>query len=319
MTSTTLHMIVVWLTKNAYLARAHSSTPEPSSTSFAAWRRFPAHTMRTLLTFTVRLLCRMKEGNTAMADMQRAAVVTGGSLGIGAAIARRLGRAGFAVVIDYHTHAAPAQAIQQELEQAGGKALAVQSDMSQISEIQKLIQACADNFGRIDVLVNNAGIEKPMPFFDITEDQWDSQLAVDLKGPFFATQFAAKLMAGQGGGKIINISSVHEDVPMVGNAPYCCAKGGLRMMTRTLASELAPHNITIVNVGPGAINTPINAATLSDPQKSAALLGEIPLKRIGQPEDVANLVAWLTSDDASYITGTTYFVDGGLMVYAGSL
>ena len=254
-----------------------------------------------------------------MAQIQRAAVVTGGSLGIGAAIARRLGRAGFAIVIDYHAHPAPAQAIQQEIEQSGGKALAVQSDMSQITDIQKLIQACVDTFGRIDVLVNNAGIEKPTPFFDITEDQWDSQLAVDLKGPFFATQFAAQHMAGQGGGKVVNISSVHEDVPMVGNAPYCCAKGGLRMMTRSLANELAPHNITIVNVGPGAINTPINAATLSDPQKSAALLAEIPLKRIGQPEDVANLVAWLASDDASYITGTTYFIDGGLMVYAGSL
>ena len=207
----------------------------------------------------------------------------------------------------------------REIEQAGGKALAVQSDMGQIAEIQRLVQACVDTFGRIDVLVNNAGIEKPTAFFDITEDQWDSQLAVDLKGPFFATQFAAKHMASQGGGKIVNISSVHEDVPMVGNAPYCCAKGGLRMMTRTLANELAPHNITIVNVGPGAINTPINAATLSDPQKTAALIGEIPLKRIGQPEDVANLVAWLTSDEASYITGTTYFIDGGLMIYAGGL
>jgi glucose 1-dehydrogenase len=250
---------------------------------------------------------------------QKAAVVTGGSLGIGAAIARRLGHAGYAVTIDYRSHQEPAEAIRQEIEAAGGKAQVVRADMGQFADIRNLIDTCVQNFGRIDVLVNNAGIEHPAPFLDITEEQWDSVLDVDLKGPFFATQFAAQYMAKQGGGKIINISSVHEDIPMVGNTPYCCAKGGLRMMTRTLANELAPHNITIVNVGPGAIDTPINAATMSDPQKLAALTAEIPLHRVGKPEEIANLVAWLAGDEASYITGTTIFVDGGLMVYAGSL
>ncbi len=254
-----------------------------------------------------------------MAQSQRAAVVTGGSLGIGAAVARRLGRAGWRVVIDYHMHPEPAQAVKADIDAAGGQGVVVQADMSRLADIRSLVDTCVTSFGRIDLLVNNAGIEQPTPFFQISEEQWDAQLAVDLKGPFFATQFAAERMVAQGGGKIVNISSVHEDVPMVGNAPYCCAKGGLRMMTRTLAPELAPHHITIVNVGPGAVATPINAATLADPQKRAALLAEIPLGRVAQPEDIAALVGWLASDEATYITGTTFFVDGGLMVAAGSL
>lgn len=255
-----------------------------------------------------------------MAQAQRAAVVTGGSLGIGAGIAQRLGHDGFAVVIDYHTHQEPALAIKEQIEQSGGQALVMQADVGQVADVQKLIQGCVTTFGRIDVLVNNAGIEQPAPFLEISEASYDAQLAVDLKGPFFATQFAAQQMIKQGGGgKIINISSVHEDLPMVGNTPYCMAKGGLRMFTRTVANELAGHGITVVNVGPGAIATPINTATLNDPQKKAALINEIPLHRVGLPEDIANLVAWLVTDQASYITGTTIFVDGGLMIYAGSL
>lgn len=249
----------------------------------------------------------------------RAAVVTGGSEGIGAAIARRLGRDGFGVVINYHSHADDANAVARDIEAAGGQGVVVQADMGQLTDIAKLITACQQSFGRLDVVVNNAGIEQPTAFLDITEAQWDTQLAVDLKGPFFATQYAARIMKEHGGGKIINISSVHEDLPMVGNTPYCCAKGGLRMMTRTLASELAPFGITIVNVGPGAVATPINAATLNDPQRRAALLAEIPLRRIADPADIANLVGWLAGNEASYITGTTYFVDGGLMVAAGGL
>ena len=159
-----------------------------------------------------------------------------------------------------------------------------------------------------------------MDFLETAEAAFDQQIAVDLKGPYFASQAAARQMVAQGGGGcIINISSVHEDLPMVGNAVYCAAKGGLRMLTRTLANELAPHGIRIVNIGPGAIATPINTATLADPAKVKALLAEIPLNRIGQPEDIANAVAWLASDQASYITGTTLFVDGGLMIFAGSL
>lgn len=250
----------------------------------------------------------------------KVAIVTGGSLGIGASIVRRLAAEGAAVTLDYNTHRDEADAIAGEITSHGGKALVVQADVSRVADVQHLVQQTVATFGRLDILVNNAGIEKPAPLTEVTEDDWDRQIAVDLKGPYFATQAAARQMVAQGGGGcIINISSVHEDLPMPGNAIYCAAKGGLRMLTRTLANELAPHGIRIVNVGPGAIATPINKQTLEDPHKVQMLLAEIPLKRIGQPEDVAAAVAWLASDEASYITGTTHFVDGGLMVNAGSL
>ncbi len=250
----------------------------------------------------------------------KVAIVTGGSLGIGASIVRRLAAEGAAVTLDYNTHRNEADAIAGEITSHGGKALVVQADVSRVADVQHLVQQTVATFGRLDILVNNAGIEKPAPLTEVTEDDWDRQIAVDLKGPYFATQAAARQMVAQGGGGcIINISSVHEDLPMPGNAIYCAAKGGLRMLTRTLANELAPHGIRIVNVGPGAIATPINKQTLEDPHKVQMLLAEIPLKRIGQPEDVAAAVAWLASDEASYITGTTHFVDGGLMVNAGSL
>ncbi len=249
----------------------------------------------------------------------KVAVVTGGSLGIGAAIVRRLAAEGAAVTLDYHTHRDEADVIAQEIRDRGGKVLVVQADVSAVESVRNLIQQTVQTFGGLDILVNNAGIEQPEPFTEVSEDSWDQQIAVDLKGPYFATQAAARQMASHGGGVIVNVSSVHEDLPMVGNAVYCAAKGGLRMLTRTLATELAKDRIRIVNVGPGAIATPINATTLSDPVKTQALLREIPLGRIGTADDVASAVAWLASDQASYITGTTIFVDGGLMVFSGSL
>ena len=250
----------------------------------------------------------------------KVAVVTGGSLGIGAGIARRLGAEGAAVALDYFSHRDDADMVASDITSAGGKALVVQADVSQVADVQRLISQAVQEFGRLDILVNNAGIEQPTAFENITEQQWDRQIAVDLKGAFFAAQAAWRQFVAQGGGGvIINISSVHEELPMVGNPVYCAAKGGLRMLTRTLATEVARHNVRIVNVGPGAVATPINAATLNDPQKKTALVNEIPLSRIGQPEDIANAVAWLASDQASYVTGTTLFVDGGLMVYAGGL
>lgn len=250
----------------------------------------------------------------------RVAIVTGGSLGIGAGIVRRLAAEGAAVTLDYRQHDDEANAIANEIKERGGRTLVVQADVAQVADLQRLVDETVKAFGRLDLLVNNAGIEKPMPFTDVSPEDFDRQISVDLRGAYFATQFAVKRMIAQGGGGcIINISSVHEDLPMPGNAVYCAAKGGLRMLTRTLANELAEHKIRILNIGPGAIATPINKQTLADPQKREQLLAEIPLERIGQPEDVASAVAWLASDDASYITGTTLFVDGGLMIKAGGL
>ena len=247
----------------------------------------------------------------------KVALVTGGSLGIGEAIARAFGREGARVTIDYLHHQEPAERLCQEIGQ--DRAIAIQADVSKISDIQRLVQATVDRFGRLDILVNNAGIEQPTPFLEVTEEQWDRQIGVDLKGPFFAAQIAARQMVKQKKGKIINISSVHEDLPMPGNAVYCAAKGGLRMLIRTLADELAPYQINVVGIAPGAIATPINKKTLEDPQKVQALLSTIPLGRIGKPEDVAGLAVWLATDAADYVTGTTFIIDGGLMIYAGSL
>jgi glucose 1-dehydrogenase len=251
----------------------------------------------------------------------KVAIVTGGSLGIGAGIVRRFAAEGAAAVtLDYHTHSDAADAIAREITGQGGRALVVQADVANVADIQRMVRQTVETFGRLDIMVNNAGVEEPKSFLDVDEDAWLRQIDVDLKGVFFGIQLAARQMIEQGGGGvIINISSVHEDLPMPGNAVYCAAKGGLRMLTRTLASELAPHNIRIVNVGPGAIATLINKQTLEDPEKKDALLAEIPLKRIGSAEDVANAAVWLASDEAGYVTGTTLFVDGGLMVYAGSL
>ena len=183
-----------------------------------------------------------------------------------------------------------------------------------------MIHATVERFGQLAVLVNNAGIEMNKPFLDKTEAEWDRVIAVDLKGPFLCSQAAAREMVRRkSAGTIINISSVHEDLAFPGYAAYCAAKGGLRMLCRDLALELAPYGIRVVNVAPGAIAPPINRQTLKDPKKRAALAREIPLGRIGTPEEVAKLVAYLASDDASYITGTTIVIDGGLMRQTGAL
>ena len=246
----------------------------------------------------------------------KVALVTGASSGIGAAIAREFGRQGARVVVNYVGDPDPAQAIVAQLPEA----IAVEADVSQAASVQRLLRHAVERFGGVDVLVNNAGIERHAPFLDKTEADWDAVLAVDLKGPFLCTQAVARdMVRRQARGTIINISSVHEDLPFPGYAAYCAAKGGLRMLCRDLALELAPYGINVVNVAPGAIATPINTATLEDPEKKLALEREIPLGRIGTPEEVAWLVAYLASDAAAYITGTTVFIDGGLMRQTGAL
>jgi glucose 1-dehydrogenase len=244
----------------------------------------------------------------------KVAIVTGSSSGIGRAIALELARQGAAVTINYHKGAEAADAVLKEIEAAGGKAQIVQADVSAVADIQKLVDSTVSAFGRLDILVNNAGMETRTSTLETTERQFDMVIAIDLKSAFFGVQIAAKQMLAQrGGGRIVNISSIHEDWPMPGNAPYCLAKGGVRMLTRVAGVELAPHGITVVGVAPGAVHTPIDDVTLSDPAQKAKLESAIPFGRVAEPEEIAKLVAFLASDDASYSTATTFVADGGMM------
>jgi len=244
----------------------------------------------------------------------RVAIVTGGDSGIGHAISLELGRQGTAVTVNYHKNQEAADATVKEIEAAGGKAQAVQGDVSSVADLQTLVDKTVAAFGRLDVMVNNAGMETRTSVLDTTERQFDLVVGVDLKSAFFGVQLAAKQMIKQGGGgRIINISSIHEDWPMPGNAPYCAAKGGVRMLTRTAGVELAQHGITVVGVAPGAVHTPIDEVTLADPAERAKLEGAIPLGRVAEPGEIAHLVAFLGSEKASYGTATTYTVDGGMM------
>ncbi|MFN9637152.1 MAG: SDR family NAD(P)-dependent oxidoreductase, partial [Synechococcaceae cyanobacterium] len=190
----------------------------------------------------------------------------------------------------------------------------VQADVSRLEDLQRLVQETVSRYGRLDVLVNNAGIETRTSILDTTPEDFDKVLNINLRAVFFATQYAAKQMIAQGGGgRIINISSVHEDWPMPNNTPYCVAKGGVRMLTRTAGVELAAQGVTIVNVGPGAVATPINDSTMNNPELLARLNAAIPMGRMAQPEEIARVVAFLASDAASYITATSVFADGGIM------
>lgn len=244
----------------------------------------------------------------------KVAIVTGSSQGIGQAIAVRLARDGINVAIDYHTHDEGANETLRQVEAAGAKGVVIKADLSVVAEINNLVDQTVKTLGPVDMLVNNAGIEKRKDFWEVSESEYDAVMNVNLKGVFFATQQVVRhLQSENRGGKIINISSVHEELPFPHFASYCMSKGGLKMMTRDLAIELAPFGITINSVAPGAIETPINKTLLNDPPKLKALLENIPLKRLGQPNDVADIVAFLASDKASYITGTTIFVDGGLL------
>jgi glucose 1-dehydrogenase len=247
------------------------------------------------------------------------AIVTGGNSGIGKAIALGLAKAGASIVIDYVVHPEATEELDREIAALGGAAIGVQADISRVSEIDKLVQAAVAKFGRLDIMVNNAGVETRTSVLDTTEDQYDRVLAINLKSAFFGTQIAARQMIAQGGaggakgGRIINITSVHEDWPMPGNTAYCLSKGGMRMLTRTAGVELAPHGICVVGVGPGAVATPINLSTMQDPALLAKLNAAIPLGRMAQPEEIANVVVFLAGDGASYLTATTVFADGGIM------
>jgi len=249
-----------------------------------------------------------------MSLKNKAAIVTGGNSGIGQAIVLELARQGASIVIDYVVHPEATEQLEKQIAKLGSQCTGVEADVSKVAELQKMVDAAVSTFGRIDIMVNNAGIETRTSVLDTTESQYDRVMAINLKSAFFGTQIAARQMIKQGGGgRIINITSVHEDWPMPGNTAYCLAKGGMRMLTRTAGVELAKHNVLVVGVGPGAVATPINLSTMDDPAKLAQLNAAIPLGRMARPEEIASVVAFLAGDGASYLTATTIFADGGIM------
>jgi len=244
----------------------------------------------------------------------KVAIVTGGNSGIGKSIVLELARQDANVVIDYVVHPEAAEEEESMIAAMGDQAIVVQADVSKVAELQKLIDEAVKAFGHLDIMINNAGIETRTSVLDTTEQQYDRVMDINLKSAFFGTQIAAKQMIKQGsGGRIINITSVHEDWPMPGNAAYCLSKGGMRMLTRDAGVELAPYNILVLGVGPGAIETPINISTIQNPELLKKVDSAIPLGRMAKPREVAAVVSFLCSDEATYMTATSLFVDGGLM------
>jgi glucose 1-dehydrogenase len=244
----------------------------------------------------------------------KVSIVTGGNSGIGQAIVLELAKQGANIAIDYIAHPEATEALEQQVAALGDQSIGVQADVSKVADLQNLIDTTVKAFGRLDVMVNNAGIETRTPVLDTSEEQYEKVLEVNLKSAFFGCQLAAKQMIKQGGGgRIINITSIHEDWPMPGNAAYCLSKGGLRMLTRTAGVELAPHNILVVGVAPGAVATPINQVTMKDPALMTRLNAAIPLGRMATTDEISRVVAFLASDGASYLTATTIVVDGGMM------
>ena len=249
-----------------------------------------------------------------MSLKNKVAIVTGGNSGIGRATVMELARQGARIVIDYVVHPEATDAVEQQIAKLGSQSVGVHADVSNVGDLQKLVDAAVGSFGRLDIMVNNAGVETRTSVLDTSEAQYEKVMSINLKSAFFGTQIAAKQMIKQGeGGRIINITSVHEDWPMPGNTAYCLSKGGMRMLTRTAGVELARHKILVVGVGPGAVATPINLSTMNDPTQLAKLDAAIPLGRMARPEEIASVVGFLAGEGASYVTATTIFTDGGIM------
>lgn len=243
----------------------------------------------------------------------KVALVTGSSQGIGAACALRLAQDGADVILNGRKLDERGQGLIDQITAMGRKATFIAADVSKTENVMKLIDDAVKAFGQLDILVNNAGVEKNHNFWEVTEEEYDFVMDTNLKGVFFGIQaFVNYCRNSNRPGVVINMSSVHEEIVFPHFAAYCVSKGGLKMLTRNLATELAPLNIRINNVAPGAIATPINQQLLQTPELLDNVLKNIPQRRMGKPEDVAGVVAFLASDDASYVTGSTYFVDGGL-------
>ncbi len=255
----------------------------------------------------------------------QSAIVTGGSRGIGAAIVKQLAVRGANTIINYRSSKEEAIQVMDDIENAGGCCRVVQADVSRAEDVDHLVGKALEEFGALDIMVTNAGIQKDDAFLDMTLEQWNRVLDVNLTGQFICSQKAAKIFCKQGvreevsksAGKIINMSSVHEVIPWAHHVNYAAAKGGVQMLMRLIAQELASSKIRVNGIAPGAIRTDINREVWSDEQKRDELLELIPYGRIGETEDVASVVSWLCSDYAEYITGTTLFVDGGMTLYPG--
>lgn len=253
------------------------------------------------------------------------ALVTGANSGIGEAVARSLADAGAAVVVNYVAHPETAQRVVDEIKQAGGEAVAIEADVSKEDQVEAMFAKMLQLFGTIDILVNNAGLQKDAPFVEMTLDQWNTVIAVNLTGQFLCAREAVREFLRRGvvpnvscaAGKIICMSSVHEVIPWAGHVNYAASKGGVMQLMKSLAQEVAPHKIRVNSIAPGAIKTPINHAAWDTPEAEARLLTLIPYGRVGVPEDIGKAAVWLASDESDYVHGATLFIDGGMMLYPG--
>ncbi|HEY9195579.1 MAG TPA: SDR family oxidoreductase [Mucilaginibacter sp.] len=263
--------------------------------------------------------------NQSLSLKGQAALVTGADSGIGKGVALAMAAAGAKLVINYAHHQEAADEVVNQIISSGGEAFAIQADVSHEEEVKEMFAQMFARYHTIDILVNNAGLQKDSRFVDMTLDDWNKVISVNLTGQFLCSREAAKEFIRRGvveetskaAGKIICMSSVHEVIPWAGHVNYAASKGGISMFMKSIAQELAPHKIRVVGIGPGAIQTPINKPAWDTPEALNKLLTLIPYNRIGEPEDIGQLAAWLASDQADYITGTTIFMDGGMTLYPG--
>lgn len=246
----------------------------------------------------------------------KVAVITGGSKGIGTAISERFGKEKMKVVVNYHSDLVGANEAVKLIQEAGGEAIAVQADVGSEEGNKKLLDAAIEEFGKLDIWVNNAGMENQQATHKLALEDWEKVINVNLTGVFLGTKAALDyFVENKVAGNIINMSSVHEQIPWPTFAHYAASKGGVKLFTQTVAMEYAARNIRVNSIGPGAINTPINAEKFSDPEQLATTTSMVPMKRIGEPSEVAAAAAWLASEESSYVTGITLFVDGGMTLY----
>jgi glucose 1-dehydrogenase len=253
------------------------------------------------------------------------ALVTGANSGIGEATARALAAAGATVVVNYVSHAPVAQKVANDIKAAGGEAIAIYADVSNEAQVEAMFAETFKQLGTIDILVNNAGMQRDAALVDMTLEQWNGVLGVNLTGQFLCARAAAREFIRRGirpeisraAGKIICMSSVHQLIPWAGHVNYATSKGGIMQLMKTIAQELAPQKIRVNSIAPGAIETPINRSAWDSPEAKAKLLKLIPYGRVGLPEDIARAAVWLASDESDYVHGTTLFVDGGMTLFPG--